>query len=419
MPRLIRWLPLVLLLGLALSACVPPAPTAAPPPPPPPKVTTPAPKATAPPAAKVTTPAPKPKVTTPAAKPTKPAGAAWEQKWNTTLAEAKKEGTLAVYMLWRPSTRTALTEGFKKKFGIDVEFTPFSRGSDLLAKVQAEQRAGLFNVDVFGAGNPTLLLTMKPEGLLGSMKPMLILPEVLDGKGWRGGEVPFTDDEGLAVSLIGVNIRTLAYNTDLVKEGEITSYEDLLKPQYKGKITMNDPTVTGAGNAVISHLGHSLWGEEKTKTFLTRLIKEQNVEIQRDNRIHMESVARGKFAIAIAPLPDLVAEFTELKAPVKSALIKEDTRLTAAAGAMGVPTQFAHPNAAAVFVNWLLTKDGQTVFSQSWGNPATRADVTVEGINPLFVPQPGVKYFTETVDAMNARNKWLTLSKKVIEDARK
>ncbi|MBI2934121.1 MAG: ABC transporter substrate-binding protein [Chloroflexi bacterium] len=358
-----------------------------------------------------------PATTTPAAKQEpKAAPAGWEQRWNAVVAEARKEGSVAVYSLWRPETRTTVTTAFKDKFGINVEFTPFGRGAELVAKVQAEQRAGLFYVDTFGAGNPLLQTSMKPEGLLGPLRPLLILPEVTDPRAWRAGAVPFSDDEGTAVSLISVTIRTIAYNVDLIREGELTSYEDLLKPQYKGKITLNDPTVTGPGNAAISHLGHSLWGEEKTVDFLRRLLRDQGAVVQRDNRVHMESVARGKYAIAVAPLPDLVAEFYELKAPVKAALVKEDNRLTAAAGALGVPTRFAHPNAATVLVNWLLTREGQSVFSRSWGNPATRADVPTEGINPLFVPVPGEKYFVESADAMNARARWLQLAKKVIDE---
>lgn len=387
MNRTMKWLFPLLLAGLLSAACGgPAAPTATPPP----------------------------------VKDSKPVTIPdWEQKWNTVLAEAKKEGTVAIYILWRPETRTALTAAFKDKYGINLEITPFSRGSDLLVKVQSEQRAGLYNVDAFGAGNPTLLITMKPENLLGSLKPLLILPEVLDPKGWRAGSVPFTDEQGLAISLISVTIRTMAYNTNLIKEGEITSYEDLLKPQYKGKITLNDPTVTGSGNAAITHLGQDLWGEEKTVDFLRRLIKEQEVVIQRDNRIHMESVVRGKYAIALAPLPDLIAEFSEAKAPIKIAMVKEDNRVTAAAGALGVPTKFAHPNAAIVFVNWLLSKEGQAVFSKSWGNPSTRADVPTEGIDPLFVPVPGQKYYGESAEALAARGRWLQQAKKVIDEASK
>ncbi len=344
--------------------------------------------------------------------------AGWEQKWNDTVAKAKQEGSVSIYGIWTTEVRNALSQAFKEKYGINLEFTPFSRGADLLAKVQAEQRAGLFNVDVFGAGNPTILVTMKPEGVLGSMKDLLVLPEVLDPKGWRAGGVPFTDDQGYAISLIGVTVRTLTYNSTMIKDGEITTYEDLLKPQYKGKITVNDPSVTGTGNALVTHLGQ-IWGEEKTKDFLRRLIIDQQAPVERDNRIHLESIARGKYAIGVGPLPEMLAELIDLGAPLKIPDVKEDSRITAGAGAVGVPGKFAHPNAAVVFLNWLLTKDAQTVFAKAWGNPSTRADVSVQGINPLFVPVPGQKYYGESAEALAARGKWLEIAKNVIAEASK
>jgi len=345
---------------------------------------------------------------------------AWESNWEKTLREAKKEGIVSNYTLWRPEVRNALVGAFKDKYGINLEFTSFGRGAELLAKVQAEKRAGIYAADVFGAGATTLLASMKPVGVLGNVKASLVLPEVVETKYWMNNESAIVDKvDSTTFAMIGTVIRTVVYNTDMVKEGEITSYMDLLKPQYKGKITLNDPTVTGAGNAVIYHILYNLWGQEKTADFLRRLITEQEVVIQRDNRIHMETVARGKYAIALAPLPDLIAEFMEVKAPIKIALVEEDNRLTSAAGAMGVPTQFAHPNAAVVFINWLLSKEGQTVFSKAWGNPSMRTDVPTTGIDPLFVPEPSKKYYSQTEDEVKLRGEALEWSRKLMESAKR
>gem|GEM_PF-2150326 len=265
------------------------------------------------------------------------------QKWDTTLAEARKEGAVSLYTLWRPDTRVTLTKAFKQKYGLNLEITPFSRGSDLLAKVKAEQAAGLFLADIFGAGGPTLVSTMKPAGVLGPVEPLLILPEVKDPKVWSGGKLPFMDKDKLAIALIASKQPYIAYNTELIKKGEITTYKDLLKPQYKGKITLNDPSVTGVGNAFLSHLALHIWNLEEAKQFLTQLIREQGVVIQRDNRMHVETVARGKFAIALAPNPDNLASFLDLKAPVGVVQVKEGAFVTPAAGAFALPAKLAHP----------------------------------------------------------------------------
>lgn len=353
------------------------------------------------------------------AKEAAPARAVWEGTWEKIVSEAKKEGKVSNYTLWRPEVRNALVQAFREKYGIALEFTSFGRGAELLAKMQAEKRAGINAVDVVGAGATTLLASMKPAGVLGDIRPSLILPEILEPKNWLENAVPVVDKDGTTFAMLALVIRTVVYNTDMVREGEITNYMDLLKPQYKGKITLNDPTVTGAGNAIIYHILYNLWGEQKTAEFLRRLILEQDVVIQRDNRIHMESVARGKYAIGFAPLPDLVAEFEEVKAPIKIAIVEEDNRLTSAAGALGVPTQFAHPNAAKVFINWLMSKEGQTVFVKAWGNPSIRLDVPTSGLNPLFVPVPGKKYYLQTEEEVELRGKALDWSKKIIESAKK
>ncbi len=347
-------------------------------------------------------------------------GAAWGKKWETIVAEAKREGTVSVYTLWRPETRIALSQAFKQRYGIELEFSPFSRGAEMVAKVQAENRAGLYLADVFGGGISTFLTIMKPDGLLGPIEPLLILPDVLDPKVWRPGKVPFSDKDGLALGMIGLVHRTSLYNTELVKPGEISTYKDLLKPQYKGKITLNDPTISGAGIGPVAHLGYNLWGEAEMTDFLTRLVRDQQVAIQRDNRAHIESVAKGKYSIAMAALSDMAAEFVALGAPVDFAIVKEDTRVTAGGGGLGVPKKFAHPNAATVFVNWLLTKEGQSLFAESFGNPSTRIDASTQGISPLVIPQAGEKYYYETEDYVTeAMGKWMGLSKKIIDDAMK
>ncbi|MDP2718776.1 MAG: ABC transporter substrate-binding protein [Dehalococcoidia bacterium] len=344
---------------------------------------------------------------------------AWQQEWETTLEKAKQEGSVSVYALWRPETRTALTEAFGKKYGINLEYTPFARGAELLAKVKAEQTAGIQGADVFGAGGPTMVATMKPEGVLGQIEPVLLLPEVLNAASWSGGKFPFLDKDKYAIGMIASIQRYIVYNTDMIKKGEITSYKDVLKPQYKGKVTLNDPTVTGVGNAFLSHLAIDIWNLDDTKEYLKQLITDQEVVIQRDNRIHVESVVRGKYAIGLAPLPDGMVEFMNAGAHIEVVFVKEGTFVSPAAGALGIPTKFAHPNAAKVFINWLLTKEGATVFSQSFGNPSLRSDVSTEGILPIFLAQPGEKIYLDSEENILFRGKMRGIAKEVIDAASK
>ncbi len=108
------------------------------------------------------------------------AGAGWEQKWEATVAEAKKEGTVSVYTVWNAEIRNAVTKAFKEKYDIVLEFSTFGRGPEVSARVEAEARAGLYLVDVLAPATSPLVLYLKPAGLLRPMEPSLILPEVRD-----------------------------------------------------------------------------------------------------------------------------------------------------------------------------------------------------------------------------------------------
>ncbi len=346
--------------------------------------------------------------------------AAWEQRWDDTLREGKKEGVVSIYTTaWAPKTRTDLSQAFSKKFGISLEFTPFVRGSELVAKVRQEKAAGLSIADVIGSGGGTTITIMKPAGLLGSLEPFLFLPEVIEPRNWRGGQFPYVDKAKQIVPMIAAVNRYILYNTNLIKKGEISTYKDVLKPQYKGKITLNDPSVTGAGNAMMGHLGLHIWNLEEAKAYLRQLLKQQEAVVQRDNRIHAESVARGKFALGIAPNTQSVAILMKEGAPLDMVIPKEGAYVTFGAGAISVPPRVAHPNATAIFINWLLTREGQTVFSRSWGCPSMRTDVSTEGIDPIFIAQPGEKIFLPTEESFHFWGKMLTVARDVMQEETK
>ena len=335
----------------------------------------------------------------------RPAESTWQEKWQSTVAEAKKEGEVSIYATWTPEMRKALTL-FTKKYGIILNFQPFSRGADMLAKVQTEKVAGLKSVDVFGSGGPTLIGMFKPLGLLGPIEPLLILPEVLDANKWRGGKLPFLDKDKVAMGLIASVQRYILINTEMVKPGEITSYQDLLNPKYKGKIALNDPTVTGSGSGMIGHLAKDIWNEERALNYLKQVLDQQPA-ITRDNRLQVEWVAKGKYPIGLGVNPEVVATFLELGAPITVVIPKTRVFISPAAGAFALPWQPPHPKATQVFINWLASKEGEAAFAKGFGNLSARADIPPEGVNPLLVPQTDEKIVMDSEEHILLRAKLL------------
>lgn len=344
-----------------------------------------------------------------------PVVAGWQQRWDNILAEARKEGVVTIYAGWSAEARTALTQAFKARYGIDAEFTPFTGGPQMLAKASAEHRAGLFYADLFGGGSTTLF-SLRDPGISTAIEPLLILPEVLDTNAWLNQRLPFLDKDKKALSMIYSIQHRFVYNIDMVGKGEITSYKDVLNPRYRGKMIMEDPSVSGAGNGLMGSLAQIIWNMEEAKDYLRQLLR-LDVLLLRDQRLLVENVARGKYPIAIAPNSAVVANFLDLKAPIEIAFPREGVMITTGASSgLAVAARMAHPNAGVVFLNWLLSKEGQTTLSKSVSNPSRRVDVPTEWVNPVFVPRPDMKLFWDSEEFILFQLQMQKVAKDIIDE---
>ncbi len=315
-------------------------------------------------------------------------GEAWKVSWDKKVAAAKEEKEVLFYFIGGADARTEVAQAFGNKFGIKVEFV-IGPPLDLAQKLVSERTAGLYLADAINMGGTTLLTAVKTQGLLKPVEPELILPEVKDAKAWQIGRLPLIDKDGQVFGMLANYERYVARNTDLVKDGEVNSLKDLLDPKWKGKMTMLDPTMTGSGLSMSAFLGRTE-GEAQALEFLRGLVRQETV-ITRDKRAQVEWVARGKYAIAIAPTPDVLAEFKAVGSPIASVRIAEGGALQTVGGALGIPAKPAHPNASTVFLNWLLSKEGQEAYVRGIRLPSARVDVSREGIDELFFAGPNDK----------------------------
>jgi ABC-type Fe3+ transport system substrate-binding protein len=77
--------------------------------------------------------------------------------------------------------------------------------------------------------------------------------------------------------------------------------------------------------------------------------------------------------------------------------------ITAGAGSIIRLSNPAHPNAQIVFINWLLSKEGQTAWSEATKFNSRRVDVPTAHVPPYAIPKPGVKYFSTYAEQNVAR----------------
>lgn len=310
----------------------------------------------------------------------------WEREWQQVLTAARKEGKVVYYTSLGGEARQMVTRAFTEKYGIEIEVTS-GRGPEIAEKITAERKAGLYAVDISTSGSTTTTLIMKPAGQLAPIPPALILPEVKDPKAWWMGDLDWGDKGKTILSFSAYPTPPLAINTDMVKQDEIKSYKDLLNPKWKGKISLNDPTVPGVGSKIIGAIGEKIVGMD----FIRELAKQEPF-ITRDHRLQIEWLAHGKYPVAVSPDSPTLAEFVRQKAPVTDFIPIEGTYLTSGYGVVVLLDRAPHPNAAKVFLNWLLGKDGGLVFSKATNAQSGRVDVSIDHLDLLKVRQPGRKY---------------------------
>ncbi|MBI4333074.1 MAG: extracellular solute-binding protein [Chloroflexi bacterium] len=308
-----------------------------------------------------------------------------EQEWDKLVVAAKKEGSVMVYHTSIGEAREASARVFKEKYGIAIDYLA-GRGPELVERLIKERQVGLYAVDAKLTGLTTFFNSISPLKITIPLEPLLVLPEVTDGTKWRTGNVPFIDKDRTTIAFSLTRYSYVTINTDMVKEGEFTSYEDLLNPKWKGKIVMNDPTLS-QGVGWFTFIMLQAYGREKGEDFMGKLAKQEPMII-RDQRLQAEWVARGKYPVAIATEISARDAMIKAGAPIKPLAMKEGQATGSGPMNLMVFDRAPHPNAAKLFTNWVLSWEGGEIMSKHSGYLSARADVSTEGFDPIFVPGP-------------------------------
>jgi iron(III) transport system substrate-binding protein len=315
-------------------------------------------------------------------------------EWDRVVAAAKQEGKVVVVGTTTDRLTSAVGSAFQAKFGIPVDYVgPSSR--ERVPQIQTERQANQFNWDVWVDGTTTALTGLLPMNMLDPMPPALILGEVKDPTVWRGGTPEYLDNEQRVLVMTPFQRGIIFYNPTLAKPTDFTSFKDLLDPKWKGKLLIDDPRNAGPGQATFLFFHqHPDLGPD-----FIRALGKQEPQISRDWAQEVDVVGQGRVPVLIGGVDAIVEQRMRQGIPIAIAdprTVKEGSDLSPANGAIGLFNRAPHPNAARVFINWLLSKEGQTIFAEAQGYVSARTDVPLpEGTAPWRVPLPGaIKTYT-------------------------
>lgn len=343
MGRLLIVLALLAILPLLGVAC---APKAAPP----------APASSVAPAA-----APAPAAVAPATTPS-PEDVAWDR----IVQAAKKEGKVNAYSYtWVGEIGLTVERAFEARYGIDLDVIT-GRGAEFIERIKTEKRMGKVVAD-FTEGSALHVNNMREEGLLALVADDL---PVLREKGVWDVHPLALDPDHRRNLVWRQSVYTPYVNTKLVPSGkEPTSFKDLLKPEWKGKMSLTEPNLSaGAYQYFVPLLDKKAIDEG----YIIALSK-QGLAYPAGLPEEHAMLARGEVLLNIRGTDSTAPRFIMEGAPIKAIDFKEGAVVTGASiAAVG---EGPHPNAVKVLINWLLSPEGQSAAGKPQGNKMVRNDV--------------------------------------------
>ena len=309
--------------------------------------------------------------------------------WESIVAKAKEEGVVVIHGAPGAGYRAAMVTAFNQAYPeIKVQFSGASNSVEI-PKVIRERQAGIFAWDIWIAGPGGTLNQLKPIGFFQPLKPFL-RPELIRDEIWRGGfDFGWMDlDQELFFAFEATVQNPIMVNWDVVSPKALSSIEDLIKPEFAGKIVWNDPRVTGSGNGSSQTLVRNL-GEEK----LAALYRNKVVYTINNQQIG-EWVVRGRYPIGVGLEASTLKEFQDQGIGMNVSPLPDEyfksRQISVGFGSVGLIERAPHLNAATVYINWLLSKEGQEAWVKIPRN-SRRTDVVPAF--PDLVPKPGVDYF--------------------------
>ena len=304
------------------------------------------------------------------------------------LDAAKTEGALSVYTSLNTRDSGPIVEAFEKKYGVRTQLWRAS-SEKVVQRAVTEARAGRHSVDAFESNGPELEQLFREKLLSEFWSPYFKdLPPAAFPKHRH-----YVADR--------FNFFVLAWNTQLVKPEDVpSSYADLLLPKYKGKVGIeaNDTDwfagmvkAMGSDKSENKNDGKS---DEKGLAYFRQLAATQP-QVRAGHTLMGELLSSGEIAIVVSIYNHVVEKMIVRGAPVKwKALAPTLGRPNGVA----VAKQAAHPHAALLFADFMLSPQGQQLIKERSRVPASMAveshmnKFPYEMIDPVVTLDEDVKW---------------------------
>lgn len=298
---------------------------------------------------------------------------------------ARKEGEVVWYTTMSLDQSKQFADHFHNRYPF-VKPTVFrTGGGSLINKILTEARAGRHDWDV-AQGTADMVPPLMERNLFApylSSERKMIDDDLKDGKGYW--------------TSVYVNPVVLGYNVKMVKAGDLPrTYDDLLGSRWKGrKISIDDNYFTFLQGLI------GAWGREKTVAYFKKLASQDPV-VTGGSTVRVQLAAAGEFPLVIAYAP-IIQNYKARGAPVDWVPLEP---VIVSVTTIHLGDKARHPNAAKLFIDFSLSKEGQEKLWDFQRVPVRR-DVEPKpprlfrGYRRFVVHPEGYKSYDETIKLYN------------------
>ena len=283
---------------------------------------------------------------------------------------AKKEGEVIWYGGGSSEIDEVLGKNFTKKYPF-LQVKKFRiQSQKLLVRFEAESKAGKSVADIVRTTDWYIDIFKK--------KGLLVKYESPERKFFSSD---LKDPDGYYTALYKI-LHTVGFNTNLLRKEELPrSYQDLLDPKWKDKMALEDASYVWFVNVL------KIMGENQGVEFMKKLAR-QNVSLRSGTTLLANLMAAGEIPMVIDMYADNVVRLKKAGAPINFHAIEPAIVHTIAGG---ISKTAPHPNGAKLFMDYLLSEDGQKTYLEESNQPART------GIETAWAPK-GIKVFVNNPD---------------------
>lgn len=284
------------------------------------------------------------------------------------LQSAQGEGKLLIYEQSPEENWRVVLDAFTKDTGIEVQQIRLT-SSELYERALTEFQAGKLPADTIGLTDTPLLDDLADKGVFTSYK-------VPTASSWTPKEKGKNDLWYGYMRLL----MTPVYNTAVVTGDNVpTSWNDLLDSKWKGKLGLTPITAGGSSWAVYDFF------REKIGADSWQSLADQDPKMYPSVVNLTQDIVRGETPIGVTNLGVSESQMKD-GAPIKPLFLPEG--IPAFLTGVGITKTAPHPDAAKVYMNWLLSKRGAEEMTKAVGEYAVRTDVSGPKLDGVDLPAP-------------------------------